>query len=169
MAIYYIGVPLLTVVAILDATFMKALQVWGGAPNLMLMVIVTWALINPLEEVLPWAVMGGILRDLLSVAPTGSSALVFILIAVAIDTFLPKINWRNVVIPSLVVGASTFVYDILMVGLLALAGYSRPLLFGLTYVSIPGAIANAILIVIVFRTIGSINAFFRPQRTSLLE
>lgn len=168
MSIYYIGVPLLILVAVIDATFMKALQIWGGAPNLMLMVIISWALITELDEALPWAVMGGILRDLLSVAPTGSSALAFILIVVVIDTVFPKISWRNVVVAPSVIGISTFVYDLILTVMLIVAGYSHPFFYGLRYISLPGAIMNILMVLIVFRTMGSINEFLRPQRTSML-
>ena len=169
MAIYYVGFPLLVLIAVLDATFIKLFEIWGGAPNLMLMVIVSWALMVDLQEALPWAVIGGIMRDLLSVAPTGSSALAFIIIVVVIDTFIPVLSWRNIIIPPIVVFISTFVYDLILVGLLIAANYSRPIFFGITYVTLPGAITNVVLVLVVYRTIGSINTLLRPQRASMLE
>lgn len=169
MSLYYIGLPFLMIIAVLDATFMKIFQMWGGAPNLMLMVIVSWALITELDEALPWAVMGGIMRDLLSVAPTGSSALAFIIIVVAIDIVFPPISWRNVVIAPAVVFISTFVYDAVLVILLTVAGYSRPILYGFLYFSLPAAVENLIMVLFVFRTMGSLNAFLRPQRASMYE
>lgn len=169
MSLYYIGLPLLILVAILDATFIRVLQIWGGAPNLMLMVIVAWALLTDLDEALPWAVMGGVLRDLLSVAPTGSSAFAFIIIVVAIDIVFPPISWRNVIIAPAVIFAATFVYDAVLLVFLILAGFSRPILYGFLYISLPSAVENVLLILFVFRTIGGINAFLRPQRTSMFE
>jgi rod shape-determining protein MreD len=157
------------VAAVLDATFMKVLQFWGGAPNLTLMIIVSWAMLTDLEEALPWAVMGGIMRDLLSVAPTGSSALAFVLIVVIIDTTLPKLSWRNIFFPPISVFIATYIYDNILYVLLTLAGYTRPFYFGQLYVSLPGAVGNTLLILFVYRTIGSINAFLRPQRASLLD
>lgn len=169
MSLYYIGLPFLMIVAVVDATFMKIFQIWGGAPNLMLMVIVSWALITELEEALPWAVMGGIMRDLLSVAPTGTSALAFIIIVVAIDIVFPPISWRNVIIAPLVVFGSTFMYDGVLLIFLIVAGYTRPILYGFLYFSLPAAVENLLMVLFVFRTMGSINAFLRPQRTSMFE
>ena len=168
MAIYYVGVPLLMIVAVLDATVMRLFQLWDGAlsPNLMLMVVVSWALVVELQEGLAWAVIGGILRDLLSVAPTGSSALAFVLIVIVIDMFIPKLGWRNVVIPPVAVGAATFFYDIVLFILLQLVGYSRPFFYGLSYASLPGAVENVILMVFVFRAVAGVNAFFRPPRAT---
>lgn len=157
------------IVAVLDATFMKIFQIWGGAPNLMLMVIVSWALLTELEEALPWALIGGVMRDLLSVAPTGTSALAFIIIVVAIDVVFPPISWRNVIIAPLVVFGSTFIYDAVVLVFLIVAGYSRPLIYGFLYISLPAAVENLIMVLFVYRTIGSINAFLRPQRTSMFD
>ena len=169
MIIYYIGIPLLTLLAVFDATFMKVLQLWGGAPNLMLMVIVAWALVAELDEALTWAVIGGVLRDLMSVAPTGSSALAFIVIVVTIDILFPKISWRNVFLPPLCALVGTFVYDGVLIVLLAVAGYRLPFPYSLLYATLPSAIYNTVFILIIFRTLGSINAFLRPQKASMLE
>lgn len=164
MTIYYIGFPLLMIIAVLDATVMKLFQMWGGAPNLMLMVIISWALVADLREGLTWAVIGGIFRDLLSVAPTGSSALAFVLMVIAIDTFLPKLGWRNVVIPPIAVFAASFVYYVVLSVMLRLGGYSLPFFYGLTYISLPSAVMNTILMFFVYRLIAGVNEFVRPQQ-----
>jgi rod shape-determining protein MreD len=148
---------------------MPLLRVWGGAPNLTLMVLVSWILLVDLEEALPWAVMGGVLRDLLSVAPTGSSALAFIVIIVIIDRLLPKLGWRNVAIPPPTVFAATLVYNLILFGLLAIAGWSTPFFWGILYVILPGAILNALFVLVVFRSIGAANSVLRPRRASLLR
>lgn len=169
MAIYYFGFPLLLLAAIFDSTLMTLFRLWGGGPNLVLMVVVSWALLVELDEALPWAVMGGIMRDLLSVSPTGSSALALVLIVIVIDRFLPTLSWRNVFLPILVVGAATVFYDVVLFGILVLDGRPAPAFQTITYVIMPGTIQNMLMIVVVFRTIGGINQYFRPKRASLLE
>jgi rod shape-determining protein MreD len=169
MAIYYVGFPLLLITAVLDATFMSLFRIWGGAPNLVLMVVVSWALLTELDEALPWAVMGGIMRDLLSVAPTGSSALALVIIVVVIDRLLPKLSWRNVGVPPLTVFVATFVYNGVLFGTLALAGWPTPFFWGILYVMLPGAVMNFLAVLLVFRSMGAVNSLLRPQRASLLR
>lgn len=170
MAVYYVGFPLLFMAAVLDTTFMSLFRFWGGGPNLMLMIVVSWALLVDLRESLPWAVMGGILRDLLSLVPTGTSALAFVLIVVVIDWLVPKLSWRNVILPPLVMLASTLVYDFIILVVLFIAG--RPLfdILGFFYVIVPGLVENTVMVLAIYRTIGGLNAFLRPPgRISLLE
>ena len=169
MAIYYIGFPLLIIAAVFDSTIMTLFRFWGGAPSMVLLIVVSWALLVELPEVLPWAMIGGIMRDLLSVAPVGSSALILILIVVVIDQFLPKLSWRNVPVPPLVVAAASVVYDVYMFLMLFLIGHPLPNIQDLFYVIIPGILANLLLILFVFRTLGGINNFLRPPRASAFE
>jgi rod shape-determining protein MreD len=169
MLIYYIVFPLLLLAAVFDATIMTLLRFWGGSPNLVLMIVVSWALLVDIREALPWAVMGGIMRDLLSVAPTGSSALALVLIVIAIDRFLPKIEWRNIPLPLLTIALATLLYDAILQGLLVIAGWPIPAFQFVTYVILPGLMTNVFLMLIVLRTIGSVNQFLRPPRASLLE
>jgi rod shape-determining protein MreD len=169
MAIYYFGFPLLLLAAVFDTTIMTLLRFWGGTPNLVLIVVVSWALIAEIEEAIPWAVMGGIFRDLLSVAPTGSSALTLIIIVIVIDQFFPKLDWRNLVIPPLVVIGATIFFDLVLLGVLVLLGWPLPRASGAAYVIIPGIFENVLIIPFVFRAIGGINHFLRPPRASLLD
>lgn len=168
MVVYYVGFPVLLLAAVLDATLMTLLRFWGGSPNLVLMIVVAWALLVELPEALPWAVMGGIMRDLLSVAPTGSSALALVLIVVMIDRFLPTVSWRNIPIPIATIALASLFYDTVLMFFLVIAGWPFPTLRYFTYVLLPGMFTNIVLMVVVFRTIGGIYQFLRPPRESLL-
>lgn len=164
MAVYYIGFPLMVLVAVLDSTFMPLLRIWGGMPSLLLIVTLSWAMVTDLDEALPWAVMGGILHDLLSVVPTGSSALALTLIIVVLNRTLPPVDWKNLVVPPLVVFAATFPYFLVLFVTMALADFPVPVLWGTFYIVLPGAIQNALLTPFFFRLLGAINHFLRPTR-----
>lgn len=167
MATYYIGLPLLILVAVFDTTFMTLLWIWGGGPSLMLMVIVSWALLVDIRDALPWAMMGGVFRDLLSEMPTGGSALAFVLLVIAIDSYLPKLEWRNVVIPVVVTGAATVFYAVFAYIMLVLTGRPVPELAAITYVIAPSVVENMLLVLVVYRSIGGVLAVVRPSRPGL--
>jgi cell shape-determining protein MreD len=61
----YIGIPLLILAAILDATLMAELRIGGGAPDLVFLLVVSWALLSTVQEAMMWAVIGGVLKDTL--------------------------------------------------------------------------------------------------------
>ena len=71
-------------VAALQVTVMPQISFWGGRPDLVLLVVVSWALNSTLEQAVLWAFVGGICKDLLSAAPVGTSVIGLVLIIFAI-------------------------------------------------------------------------------------
>lgn len=166
MAIYYIGFPLLVLIAIIDSTLMHVFRMWGGVPSLLIIVIVSWTLMVELHDALPWAVMGGIFHDLLSVVPTGTSAVLLTLLVVLIDVTFPKLQSRNIIVPPFLVLFITFIYNFGIFMALAVVEMSVPLFWGMFYIVLPAAVMNALMTPFVFRALGVGNNFFRPQRTT---
>jgi rod shape-determining protein MreD len=80
----FLSVPIMMLVAALQVTVMPQISFLGGRPDLVLLVVVSWALNSTLEQAVLWAFVGGICRDLLSSAPIGTSIIGLILIIFAI-------------------------------------------------------------------------------------
>ncbi len=80
----FLSLPIMILVAALQVTVMPQISVWGGRPDLVLLVVVSWALNATLEQGILWAFVGGICKDLLSTAPIGTSliGLIFIIFAI---------------------------------------------------------------------------------------
>lgn len=162
MIVYALGIPLLMVVAALDAGVMVQVRYLNGGPSLLLMVITSWALLNDLSDALPWAVIGGIYADMLSVSPIGASSIAFTLGVVAIAQLLGQANRHNWVLPPLAVAIMTILYQLVIMVILIFFGWSVPIFgAGLRWM-IPSLIANLIGILFIFRTMGAIIEFFRP-------
>lgn len=82
----FLSLPIMILVAALQVTLMPQISFLGGRPDLVLLVIVSWALNSTLEQAVLWAFVGGICKDLLSAAPIGTSVIGLILIIFAIHT-----------------------------------------------------------------------------------
>lgn len=80
----FLSLPIMMLVAALQVTAMPQISFWGGRPDLVLLVVVSWALNSTLEQGVLWAFVGGICKDLLSSAPLGTSLIGLILIVFAI-------------------------------------------------------------------------------------
>ncbi|MBI1278107.1 MAG: rod shape-determining protein MreD [Anaerolineaceae bacterium] len=76
----FLSLPIMILVAALQVTVMPQISFWGGRPDLVLLVVVSWALNSTLEQGVLWAFVGGICKDLLSAAPIGTSIVGLILI-----------------------------------------------------------------------------------------
>ena len=80
----FLSLPIMMLAAALQVTLMPQISFWGGRPDLVLLVAVSWALNSTLEQAVLWAFVGGICKDLLSAAPIGTSIIGLILIIFAI-------------------------------------------------------------------------------------
>jgi rod shape-determining protein MreD len=62
----YFGIPLLLGAAALQSVWLEGLNIFGGRPDLVLLLVVTWAIIRGQNEGVVWGFIGGLFVDLLS-------------------------------------------------------------------------------------------------------
>ncbi|MBN1286959.1 MAG: rod shape-determining protein MreD [Anaerolineae bacterium] len=163
----FLGLVLLSVVAILKSTLMPHLQVRGGAPDLMLMIIISWALLAPYEEAFTWAFMGGIVQDLLSGVPLGASALGLLIVAFVANQLQTQLYRSNLLIVLSLTLAGSVVLHVVMMGVLAASGYAVNWTYNLAYVTLPTVILNLILVVPIFRVMMGLYNRFSPRIETL--
>jgi rod shape-determining protein MreD len=75
--------------ALLQATAPRPLGLVGVFPNLVVLAVVLWTLRRGLEEGLRWALLGGLLMDVLSTGPIGAN-----LLAMLVATALAALTRR---------------------------------------------------------------------------
>jgi rod shape-determining protein MreD len=163
----YIGIPILALAAIMNAAVMSRLQIGGGAPDLVFLVVVSWALLADVRDAMLWAVIGGVMQDWMSITPLGASALGLVVVVFVADSLFGQVQRGNLLIPPLVAGAGTVIYHLgILIGL-RLVGHAVPVTLGLAYVTLPTAIYNVILSLPVFRVVGLIYGWLSPRRVRL--
>ncbi|MBZ0303640.1 MAG: rod shape-determining protein MreD [Anaerolineae bacterium] len=81
----FLSLPVLILAAVLQASVGPQIRFWDGAPDLVFLLVLSWSIHAPLEESVTWALVGGILQDLLSVAPLGLSSVGMIVVVFAVS------------------------------------------------------------------------------------
>lgn len=164
----YIGIPILLLAAVIDATIMPELRLGNGTADLVFLMVMSWALLADVRDALLWAVVGGAAQDLLSVAPLGTSALGLVIVAYAADAIFGNVSRGNLLVPLVVVAVGTAVYHLITLTLLQVLGLSAVGLGqGLVYVTLPATILNTILILPVYRLMGAVHRLIVPHRTRI--
>ncbi len=164
----YIGIPLLLVAAIVNATIMPELRLGNGAADLVFLMVVSWALLSDVREGMLWAVIGGAMQDLFSVAPLGVSALGLVIVAFIADAVFGQVSRGNWLVPLAVVAVGTPLYHMITLGLLRMLDLSAVGLGqGLVYVTLPSTILNLLLILPIFRLMSAIHGRALPLRTRI--
>lgn len=119
----YFGIPILLGAAVLQSVWLERLQILGGRPDLVLLLVITWAIIRGVNEGVLWGFTAGIFCDLLSGGPFGLWTTVLTLVA-----FITGQSWVHRLGPTsirlaLMAALGTFAGHGLLLTLMTLLAY----------------------------------------------
>jgi rod shape-determining protein MreD len=113
-------VPLLTVVALAQTVLLAQVDLLGARPDLMLSVVLVWAVLRGVDEGMVWGLIGGLALDILSGGPMGANTLA--LLAAAL---LAGQSWGR--------GIGSALIRLLLLAFVAILAYHLVLLFVLSW------------------------------------
>ena len=136
--------------ALAQTTLTPRLAILGVQPNLMLLVILSWSLLRGAKAGMVWAIGGGVLLDMLSAAPFGTSTLSLLLV-----TFLSSLGevtiFRSSLSPSLVASFfGSLLHDLVFLTILQLMGWVVDWPTSLWRLILPAAGLNTALMPVVY-------------------
>ncbi len=132
------------------SNFTPLLNNTRGQLSLVLLLVICWSMRSSLLDSLVWALVGGIVLDLLSVLPLGTSSIALLLIAYASNGIAQQVyRLRIPVILMITLFATIFFITYTFVALLLLGfSYDIPSLLGL--VLLPTVIYNLVAVLPVY-------------------
>ncbi|MBI5671384.1 MAG: rod shape-determining protein MreD [Chloroflexi bacterium] len=142
----YISLPILALAAALQASIVPQFSILGGRPDLVFLLVISWALNAPLAQGVVWAFVGGIMQDLLSAAPTGTSVIGLVVIVFALDAFRQQVYRVGFVTIMWVVLAGTLLQQAIVTIVLLVSGFDVPIISNIGYVVLPTVFYNFLLV-----------------------
>jgi rod shape-determining protein MreD len=146
----YLAVPTLIVVALLQATVMPHLTIWGVSPDLVVLVVASWGLLQGTTEGCLWGFIAGVSIDILSDAPFGAATISLVLVGLTAGLAKRSPLQAHFTLPALVVFLTTIVYNTVFMIVLQIAGQSIIWFDTLWRITLPSAVLNALLAIPVF-------------------
>lgn len=146
----YLSLPILFIAVVLQSTFVPQVRILGGQPDLTFLLVMAWAVHAPFRESIAWAMVGGIMQDLMSAAPTGTSALGMVLLIYALDRVREQLVGVGLLTLIAFVLLGTLVQQLVFQGVLVLSGFSVRPLSTLTNNTLPSMAYNLILMIPVY-------------------
>jgi rod shape-determining protein MreD len=143
---YLIGIPLLAFLVILQSALLPYVRFLEGRPDLVLLAVVAWSLSGRWQESMVWGLIGGLVLDLLSGIPLGSSSAALILIAFLVSLFEERFWEAHLLMPLSVTLVASLVFHMLGLGTLLLMGRQVDVLYALSRVILPSTFLNLILV-----------------------
>lgn len=146
----YLSIPILALAAVVQATFVPQIRLLGGGPDLVFLIVLAWSINIRLDGGVTWAFVGGILQDLFSAAPTGTSAVGLIMVVFAVNQLARQVQRVGIVLLLGLALAGTLFHQLTMILLLGLLGFRVDLIGDLSDVVLPTMLYNLILILPVY-------------------
>ena len=163
-----LGIPLFLIAMLLQATVLSQLRVFGGQPDLILVIVLAWSTLDQDQEGLVWAFVGGLFMNLISGVPFGVSSLALLPVAFVVSRTEAALYRASLILPALLMAAGALAYHILYLLLLNfLVGQPIEWRSSLTFVTLPSILFDVILIVPALRILGSWHDRLHPRSVRL--
>src|SRR5574341_93208 len=158
-----VGIPLFLLLALIQATVLPYLRIFGGQPDLIVIVVVAWSVLDHDVESMAWGLAGGLCLDFLSGAPLGLSALALVPLAFVVGLTEAQVYRANLFLPLVLAAGSALAYHLIYLILLRfLAGMPIAWSDALWYVTLPSVAFDVILFIPALRLLGRVYARLRP-------
>lgn len=125
-----------------------------------------WVILRGLEEGLIWALIGGLSLDFISGAPFGVLTLAMLLATLVANLSHGRVFGSSIVLPLSLTFPLSFLFNGLILFILALLG--RPIVWAdaLSNVLLPAAVFNTAVMILVFPLLYLLNRALNPQQLS---
>jgi rod shape-determining protein MreD len=160
---FYIVIPLLLLVTIVQTALVPNLSIWGIFADLPLLFVVSWGLLQGKRQGLLWGCVAGMSVDILSGAPFGAATL-----SLAVVGFLAGLGQATVfryhaALSLLAVFLATILYNLVFLAIVDILGQPVAWLDSLLRVVQPSAVLNALLLPLVFIPLRLVHRRFLKQ------
>lgn len=162
----FLSLPILIIAAALQVSFVPQIRLLNGGPDLVFLLVISWAINADLEESVIWAFVGGISLDLLSAAPTGTSVMGMLLVVFAISGIGRQVYRTGFVVLVGMVLAGTLLQQLLIMIILWLVGWNINWIADISTIVAPTIFYNLLLILPVYLFVRRIQRGIRPDPLS---
>ncbi len=157
-----LGLPLLALAAVLQATVLSRMHLLGGTLDLVLLLSLSWTLVGEWQGGPAWGLMGGLCLDLLSGGPLGANALGLVLVTYGASLSEGRFWRSHVLLPLATVLLGTIIYHLIYLALLAISGHAVDWGASLAGVTLPAVLLNTVLMLPVYHLVRWLHTITHP-------
>jgi len=161
---YYLFIPALFVLAVLQSSALSWLLPFPVRPDLMLLAVLSWGMIAGAHQALLWGLVGGLMVDLLSGAPLGLT--IIALVPVALTALVREYSVLESNILAVLLGA--FIGSVLfyLASMIVLQSTGTRVPWGETFlhVLLPAAVVNSALVPVAYIALRSLGERLWPEQ-----
>ncbi len=155
------------VLLILQTVLVSRLPLLHGTADIILLVLIAWALQEKVKHAWGWALIGGLMVSLISAMPYFSPLIGYLLI-VAIARFLQRHVWQMPILAMFVATVvGTLIQQSLFYVVLQIHGTPLPLSESLSLIILPSALLNLLLSLPVYALVSDLANWVYPVEVQI--
>jgi rod shape-determining protein MreD len=142
---YLVGIPLLMFLAIFQSSVLSHVSMLEGRPDLILLAVVSWGVTGRSEEAMVLGLAGGIMLDLVSGTPVGSTGILIVIISFLVSLFEVRFWEAHFLMPLAVTLVASVLFHFMSLGIIWLMGRTIELQVAIARVILPSTFLNILL------------------------
>jgi hypothetical protein len=158
-----LAIPILGFMVILQSAVFSQIQLLYGTTDLILIIVVAWAVQDRVTTAWHWGIIAGLLASLATAVPAYAIIPTYVLIT-GIAIYMRRIFWQRpllAMITATVLG--TLVSQIITVVVLVIEGTSIPVIEAFYLITIPSVLLNLLVAVPIYALMGDLANWLYPE------
>lgn len=161
--IYYLFTLFLIGVGLSQATVLPHLQLFGQQIDPMLACVIAWSVLRGVREGLIWALVGGLVLDLLSAAPFGVFTLALAGASLSASVGAASFFRSHALLPLIAFVVGSLSYYVISLSLLFFSGRDFPFLDAISRIVLPGMVLNLAVMLVAYPVIRWLHRSTAPR------
>ncbi|MGW8226353.1 MAG: hypothetical protein ACWGOY_11495 [Anaerolineales bacterium] len=158
-----LAVPILGLMVIIQSAIFSQVQLLYGTTDLVLLIVVAWAVQDKVTTAWHWGVIAGVLASLATAVPAIAIIPTYVVIT-GIAIYIRRIFWQRPLLAMITATLlATLISQIITVAVLVFNGTPIPLIEAFYLITIPSALLNLLLAVPIYAVIGDLAGWLYPE------
>ena len=162
MAIF-LAIPILGLMVIVQSAVFSQVQLLYGTTDLVLLIVVAWAVQERVTTAWHWGVIAGVLASLATAVPAIAIIPTYVVIT-GVAIYMRRIFWQRPLLAMITATVlATLISQIITVAVLLINGTPIPLIEAFYLITIPSVLLNVLLAVPIYALIGDLASWLYPE------
>jgi len=162
-----IAIPILSILTILQSAIVSRLSLLQGTADIILLVIIAWALQERVRSAWQWSLLGGFLVGFVSVIPTVLPIITYLTITGVVLLVRRRI-WETSILAMFALTLFGSLFNQIVTGIvLSIGGTPLPLLDTLRLIILPSVILNLILAAPIYAVLKDVSEWVYPEEIKI--
>jgi hypothetical protein len=162
MAIF-LAIPIIGLMVVFQSAVFSQVQLLYGTADLVLLIVVAWAVQDRVTTAWHWGIIAGVLASLATAVPAFAVIPTYVVVT-GIAIYMRRVFWQRPLLAMITATVlATLIAQIITVAVLVINGTSIPVFEAFYLITLPSVLLNLLLAVPIYALMGDLANWLYPQ------